>query len=198
MAQRITFGELRRIDTSITLADVPEDYPDTPLQLDLFKCPNIYYRLQDNNGGKNPRAADPGTRWGRSNLTSDCMGGYAWGSGFDRYQPKRFTYQYGGWINTNSMYNDAVGKQECFEALERPEPGCGLVFKTQGDIMGHVAGVIEVPAEWQADRVECWEALILADIAGKRPLGANRIRPNGGRAWFGKDHVAFVRSKMVA
>ena len=57
-------------------------------------CPTIYYRLADHNGGSDPTAPDPASRWqteaGTWAVTCDCAGGAAWCAGFDRYQPERF------------------------------------------------------------------------------------------------------------
>src|SRR5262245_18528465 len=49
------------------------------------QCPTIYYRLKDHNGGKDPTAPDCATRWknsptGTTFVTSDCIGGAAWGA----------------------------------------------------------------------------------------------------------------------
>jgi hypothetical protein len=113
-------------------------------------CATGYYRLKDHNGGKDPTAPDPFTRW-QGNITSDCMGGAAWCGGFDRYQPARLPL-YDGWINTDSM-------------------------------------VMDVPAEWDRTRRECWEAIGVVDIAARKGRANRRTT---GRGWFGAGAVFAV------
>lgn len=152
-------------------------------------CPTIYYRLKDHNGGTDPTATDPATRWqsvsGRTNVTSDCVGGAAWCSGFDRYQPMRFGHIYSGWINTNSMLLDARGPGRCFAELDRPEPGALIVCAsgTRGHRVGHVGVVVGYElADWDPADVACWQAVQVVDIAGRRGRANRRTT---GRGWWG-------------
>lgn len=165
-------------------------------------CVTGYYLLKDHNGGKDPTAPDPFDRWSKRgsrhvNITADCIGGAAWCGGFDRYQPVRFAHLYGGWINTDSMLMDARGPAKCFVDLGRPEPGCFVVCRsgTPGHAIGHIGTVVSVPAEWDPQVRECWDALGVVDVAstgaGKR---ANTLRT--GRGWFGTG-AGFVRSIMA-
>lgn len=170
------------------------------------ECPVIYYRLNGDrdglpayNGGKDPTAPDPADRWSKPgstfvNRTSDCMGGAAWCSGFDRLQEERFGHLYDGWINTNSMILDASGPRRCFVPLERPEPGCLVVCKSgsPGHKVGHVGVVVSVPAAWDPSSRACWEAISVVDVAA-RDGRANRRTT--GRGWFGTGAL-FVRSTM--
>ncbi len=103
-------------------------------------------------GGRSPSAPTPFTiRNGR--LGSDCIGFTLWCLGLDRYCPKVFPY-YEGWINTDSAIMDARGKKAMFEEIDRPELGSMVIFPSirnkDGKMtrMGHVAIVVEVPAEW--------------------------------------------------
>lgn len=161
-------------------------------------CPTIYYRLPDHNGGDDPTAPDPASRWvtdgGTNAVTSDCVGGAAWCAGFDRFQPKRFGF-YSGWINTNSMLLDARGPAKCFDDLRRPEPGTLIVCRSgsRGHKVGHVGVVVSVPAEWDARQLGCWQALGVVDIAGRS--GRANMRTTG-RGWWLTD-AGFLRSKMV-
>lgn len=105
-------------------------------------------------GGRSPSAPTPfTTRDGRTG--SDCVGFTCWCLGHDRYQPKSFTL-YSGWINTDSLMMDARGKQEWYEPIARPEPGDVVVFPSlrhDGHMtrMGHIALVVEVPADMPGD-----------------------------------------------
>ncbi len=160
------------------------------------KCPTFYYLLKDFNGGMDPTAPDPATRWRKPrthekpdpilNRTSDCIGGMAWCGGFDRYQPKRFDHIYGGWINTDSMTQDAGGPAQCFKRLERPEPGCFVVFKSGagGHKVGHIGGVVSVPAEYAPETREWWMELGVVDVAAR--IGRANARGNG-LTWYRKD-----------
>lgn len=161
-------------------------------------CPVASYMLREYNGGKDPQAPHPFARWrtddGLPMLTADCMGGAAWCSGFDRYQPRRFLHIYAGWINTDSMIQDALGPAKCFEALGRPSPGALIVCRSgsPGHRIGHVGVIVDVPAEWLASARECWDAIGVVDVAARRGRANRRTT---GRGWFGSGAV-FVRSLM--
>lgn len=163
-----------------------------------MSCPSGFYLLKDHNGGKDPTAPDPFSRWSKPgsqfvNVTADCIGGAAWCGGFDRFQEKRFAHIYGGWINTDSMRQDAEGPAKCFELLDRPLPGCFVVFKSGqgGHQVGHIGTVVDVPLEWDPNERECWKALGVVDVAA-RVGRANKRRD--GSAWFGIGK--FIQSVM--
>jgi hypothetical protein len=168
-------------------------------------CPTIYYRLPNHNGGKDPTAPDPATRWKSSvtatfvNVTSDCMGGAAWGAGFDRYQPVRFAHLFAGWINTDSMIADALGPMKCFRQLEHPEPGCFVVAASgSGDrreSIGHIGGVVSIPPWFKRASADAWRALGVVDIAFRgRTARANKRTTGAG--WAARD-AHFIVSRMV-
>lgn len=168
-----------------------------------FACQVLYYNLDDHNGGTDPTAPDPATRWRNPGGTTtfrtcDCMGAMAWAGGFDRYQPKRFAHSpYAGWINTNSMRIDAGSRSgSCFIRLERPERGCFVAYASGagGHKVGHIGGIVGVPAEWDASKRECWEALVVVDVAA-RGAGVRANKVTTGRGWFGCD-AWFMRSVM--
>lgn len=179
----------------------PIDALDPHIQRDGApeRCPSIYYRLHEHNGGKDPTAPDPADRWSIEghtfvNRTCDCVGGQAWAAGFDRYQPVRFAHLYDGWINTDSMIMDARGPQRCFAALDAPEPGCMVVCASgsRGHAIGHVGGVIEVPPDWDAGAAASWHQLRVVDVAA-RDGQANAVTTAIG--WF-DTHALFVRPVM--
>jgi hypothetical protein len=170
-----------------------------------LKICDIYYLLKDHNGGKDPTALDFADRWSAPdeiarevkakrealaaghtkwkrafvNRTADCIGGMAWCGGFDRYQPVRFAHIYGGWVNTDSMIQDARGPAKCFKLLSRPEPGCFVVFASGqgGHKVGHIGGVIDVPAEWDLTATTCWNAIGVVDMAARVGPGNRRGNP---------------------
>lgn len=155
-------------------------------------CPDIYYLLKDYNGGKNPTASDPATRWKKPfsnflNITCDCIGGMAWCGGFDRYQPIRFSHIYDGWINTDSMRQDAAGPAKCFRRLDKPEPGCFVVYDSAAVSykIGHIGGVIEVPGSYDPKERDWWKALKVVDVASRTPHPANAV--GTGLTWYNKD-----------
>jgi len=163
-------------------------------------CPTIYYRLADHNGGSDPTAPDPASRWqteaGTWAVTCDCAGGAAWCAGFDRYQPDRFGHLYSGWINTNSMILDCEDQRRCFEPVGRPLPGTMIVCKSgsPGHAVGHVGTVVSYGlAEWDPTVKECWDAIGVVDVAGRQGRANKRTT---GRGWRGTGAL-FVRSIMV-
>jgi hypothetical protein len=171
-------------------------------------CPTIFYRLKGYNGGKDPTASDPATRWrevGKQfiNVTSDCVGGVAWASGFDRYQPTRFAHIYEGWINTDSMRQDAKrvivpgSPRRCFERIDVPEPGCMIVFGSGagGHEVGHVGGVVAFNGvEWDPNERDCWKLISVVDVAGRK--GRANLQTTGV-GWYRTD-AWFLRSVMPA
>lgn len=164
------------------------------------KCPDIFYLLKDYNGGKDPRATDPADRWSKPgstfvNRTADCIGGQAWCGGWDRYQPARFAHIYGGWINTDSMRQDAGGPAKCFHRLDRPELGCYVVFASgsAGHQVGHIGGVVDVPAEYAPTEREWWKELGVVDVAAR--IGRANKRTTG-LTWF-NTNAWFVTPIMI-
>lgn len=196
------------------IALTPEQRVQRALYLASPECPTIYYRLEYPNGGTDPKAKDPAVRWSRPgstfvNVTCDCMGGAAWIGGFDRFQPTRFKHIYGGYINCDSMRFDAAGPAKCFERLDKPEPGCMVVFGSvdydgdgQRDRVGHVGTVVSVPADWNPKKADSWKAMRVVDVSASRKGRANAA--TSGLGWYGVDRrgVAkdswFLRSKMRA
>ncbi len=174
-------------------------------------CPTIYYRLTEHNGGTDPTAPDPASRWSEEDatgishprITCDCMGGAAWCGGFDRYQPVRMrpSIGYGGAFNTNSMILDItlslIGNEvRSFESLRRPEPGSMIVCKSgsPGHTVGHVGTVVGYQlAEWDPTQRACWEAIEVVDVAGRKGRANKRTT---GIGWRGTGAL-FVRSLMT-
>jgi hypothetical protein len=173
-------------------------------------CPDLYYLLQEHNGGKDPTAPDPADRWSKpgatfQNRTVDCSGGNAWMHGFDRYQPKRMATAvgYDGWWNTDSKIIDARrtvidGSQpRCFEDVERPEPGAIITCRSgsHGHRVGHEGCVIAVHClEWDAQSRECWDLVDVVDCAQRSPNKTNK--QTTARGWFGTGAM-FLRSVMT-
>jgi len=172
--------------------------PFDPTQL---TCPDLYYLLQDHNGGKDPRAPDPADRWSApgktfQNRTVDCSGGNAWMHGFDRYQPERFAHLYDGYINTDSKILDATGARRCFRPLPRPEPGCIITCMSgsPGHKVGHEGCVVAVHAlEWDPTVKACWGLVDVVDCAKRDPNPTNRMTTALG--WFGTQ-AYFLESVM--
>jgi hypothetical protein len=180
----------------------------------LADCAPIYYLLHDHNGGKDPTAPDPADHWSAPvehpepgavpfvNRTCDCIGGAAWCGGWDRYQPVRFAHLYDGWINTDSMIDDAIGPARCFSRMDRPTPGAYIVCKSGSlhHAIGHIGVVIGYKlAEWDPTDPACWAAIEVVNVAAYhdehgRPARANQR--STGRGWFGTNAL-FTRSIMV-
>lgn len=159
------------------------------------ECVTGYYRLEYPNGGTDPTASDPFARWSKPgssfiNITADCIAGALWCQGVDRKQPERFPI-WGGAINCDSLLMDARDQAACFRLLDRPEPGCMLVYDSvdydhdgDRDRVGHIMTITDVPAEWDPASLECWRAIKGADVAARRGR-ANMATT--GLGWFGLD-----------
>jgi hypothetical protein len=94
------------------------------------------------------------------------------------------------------MIEDARARApHCFLRLDRPEPGCFVVCASgsRGHRIGHIGGVVGVPAEWDESARECWDALDVVDVAAVGTSRANTRRT--GRGWFDTDAL-FVVSTM--
>lgn len=162
----------------------------------LPEAPEGYYRLTYPNGGTDPAAPDHFARWRKdgstfTNVTGDCVSLVAWASGFDRYQPVRGSHLQGGAINCDFMVRDALGPGRCFVRLQRPEPGCIVVYPSladqdgdgERDGAGHTGIVVEVPAEWDATERDCWYRLVVIDCASRGHHLADQYTT--GRTWWG-------------
>ncbi len=161
-------------------------------------------------GGRNPSAPTPFTvRDGI--LGSDCIGFVLWCLGLDRYQPKVFPY-YEGWINTDSAIMDAKGKRSVFELIDRPELGSMVIYPSlwkAGKMirMGHVAIVVEVPAEWPSklewsklaprERTALLKLVKVIDCAGSaaRRLLSRAVKQTTAAASWDKPDSVWVRFK---
>lgn len=140
---------------------------------------DIKYAL--GSGGRDPRAADPRTT-GKRGFGLDCTGAVCHAFGLDRYQPNMKAY--GGWCSSDGIYEDATGRQELWELLDRPVRGAALVlpsidFDSDGDRerIGHGAFVRSAPAAWTSSSkyadVEIWDC-----------AGSNSTRPGAvGDVW---------------
>lgn len=149
-----------------------------------------YMDASGRNGGSRPGADDCGTRWERSGktvATSDCVGYYCWLRGIDRYQPDRFAHIYAGWMNTDSIIQDATGPAKCWRVAPRPYPTCAVVYPSTFLAgvrlrMGHIAAVLSVPAEYAPQEPDWWARLRVAECHGPRMAGM-AIRTRDGSIW---------------
>lgn len=118
---------------------------------DFYSRPHAY-RLEDNNGGKNPYAEDPGDwSYGYRVKTSDCIGFITWAAGFDRFQKYHFP-EYGGWINTDSILEHAAAGHEkpWFKVIDAKDAKAGdflVVGSTRSAILrrripGHIKMIV--------------------------------------------------------
>lgn len=145
-------------------------------------------------GGRDPKVTDPQSevrRGGRTFRGLDCSGAACYILGFDRYQPE-FEPR-GGWVNTDGIIEDARGGRQLFEPVDYPEPGCLVVFPGvdldrdgKRDRIGHVAFVVEPPAEWDPSTPQ-FELLRIIDCA-----------PSNARISWSKGAVAEHRATYFA
>jgi hypothetical protein len=163
-----------------------------------LNCPDLYYMLRNHNGGKSPTAPDPADHWtdgGQTNRTVDCIGGMAWCGGWDRYQPVRFSHIYDGWINTDSMIQDARGPRKCFLPVDA-QLGAYVVCQSgsPGHKIGHIGGIVELPENFDVKKREDWIATKIVDCSYQGINRCNNVRNMGG--WFGTGAL-FVVPNMV-
>jgi len=70
----------------------------------------------------------------------DCSGFIASVLGRSRKPQLDFPY----WLSTDSIWNDCAGKQKLFKQIDKPIPGCIVVYPDYNGRQGHVAIVSEV------------------------------------------------------
>ena len=166
---------------------------------------HIVYKLGA--GGRNPDNLSPAT-FKDGVLACDCSGFVAWCWGFDRYQdnhvgknqwdgksnarPGLFGYfpYYGGWINTDSMLEDAFDSNiDWFSHLNYPIPGCIVAYGSTGEDnnkrIGHEGLVISTPEYFDKNNKEHWKKLVIIDCRSAKPAIAIR----DGLTWFGNDRA---------
>lgn len=190
----------------VVLPATLDDVADRALQLGSPAFVDGYYLLSEHNGGKDPAAADPFDRWSKPgstfvNRTSDCIGGSSWCGKFDRFQPVRFAHLFGGWINTDSMIEDATGPAKCFVALKAPVRGCFVVAKTGAPGFakcGHIITAHTIcDGTFDIDDRTCWERTLGCDVAA-RGAGVRANTTHDVTWWYEGRHagVYFVQSIM--
>lgn len=108
----------------------------------------IMYHLEYPNGGTDPEAANPEDY---DTKGCDCIGFACWCGGFDRFQPGKFPL-YDGYINTDSMIEEATSTGKWFTANTWPTPGCFIVGHTYRNKLlqrriGHIGVVVDC-SEW--------------------------------------------------
>lgn len=148
----------------------------------IMKLANTCYRLKYPNGGVDPRSLHPAADYNSPELkrtikTLDCSGWVAWVCGYSRLQNGKGKFPAfpdtpgisGGYINTNSMIEEALGFNRrqglepyvggrWFSVLTHPVPGCIVVFHGRNDrypknpSVGHAGIVSAVPAEQYEDK----------------------------------------------
>lgn len=114
----------------------------------------IKYHLEYPNGGTDPTADDPEDY---DTKGCDCIGFACWCGGFDRFQPGKFP-MYDGYINTDSMIEEAMGPGKWFTASDRPSVGCFIVGHTYRNKLlqrriGHIGVVVDC-TEWNTKKLD--------------------------------------------
>lgn len=133
-------------------------------QSDIVKRANlalnwaIKYHLEYPNGGTDPEAPDCSALLDKQKV-ADCVGFAAWCAGFDRLNPKFPLYD--GYINTDSMIEEATTRGNWFNVHDDPAEGDFIVAASYRPkltpwrrIIGHI-GVITQVAGDHLDVVHC-------------------------------------------
>jgi hypothetical protein len=95
----------------------------------------------------------------------DCSGYVCWALGIARRVDPDVFPGSGGWINTDSIWADAMGPGTKFERLSAARPGALLVYPKDGspDPYGHIGIVMEADASGHATLVaHCSAANVMA------------------------------------
>lgn len=174
------------------------------------RCLDLFYLLQEHNGGQDPTAPDPAVRWCKPsstfvNRTVDCSGANAWVDGVDRYQPRRMAAAvgYDGWFNTDSKIIDARrvvtprSGRRCYEDAGRPYSGATIVCASgsPGHDKGHEGRVTGYRGDhWDPRDRACWDMIDVVDCAERSPARTNARTT--GRGWFGTGAM-FLRCVMA-
>jgi hypothetical protein len=139
----------------------------------------IEYRLGA--GGRRPNDPSPADDQGRC----DCSGFACWTLRMDRLQ------RVDGkdvWLSTGGMVADATGPRRWFEVIDRPEPGCLVVYRANplvARVTGHVAVVVSARvAEWNPKDPACWKAVQIIHCHGPKGIVPAVTRSDASR--FGK------------
>lgn len=160
------------------------------------KWPGTYairYHLEYPNGGTDPTASapqDPQTGG------CDCIGFAAWCAGFDRLQPKKFPY-YDGYINTDSMVEEATRRGKWFTVLDKPEAGCFVVAPSfrrllpyPKRVIGHIGVVVD--ASEYATKGLAGLGVVHCSSGNQKRYG-HAVWKTSGTVWAGYPKVYFIR-----
>ncbi len=173
------------------------------------------YRLRWPNGGSDPSAPRPCVKAKPDDLYygMDCMGFVAWCSGFPRKpmagQIPLFTDTpsvRGGWINTDSMYEEAEGFErypggEWFDIQFTPEEGDIVVYHSRSarflnnPKVGHTGIVSYVPPVFSAWYDNWFKDIkvIHCSLGNNRKFGPGKaVQETSGLPWKNKNSL-FLR-----
>lgn len=157
------------------------------------------------NGGTNPDASDPASRW-RTVLrtlraTCDCSGLQAWCLGFDRRQEDFAP----GWdfFNTVSMIAEAQTRAAWFEIIPAPETACLVVYPSidydddgDRDRVGHTGMVVGMVGadgkplreiKWDPARPAFDRLRVVHCSAGNDRVLDRAIAETDGGAWANRE-----------
>lgn len=171
----------------------------------------VHYHLEYPNGGTDPSADHP-----QDTATGgcDCIGFCAWAKGFDRFQPgkrKRWSDTlkkwgiarkfplYDGYINTDSMIDEARKYGKWFTILSEPEDGCFIVGHSQFNLLrkrkiGHI-GVVVDASEWATKKLAGLKVVHCSPSNVNKPGNKNgsAVWKTDGTLWGGYKDYVFVK-----
>ncbi len=162
------------------------------------------------NGGSDPLAPRPCVKVLPTDeyYVCDCVGAVAWFSGFPRRPlssivglpifPDTPSIR-GGWINTDSMYEEAERDHTWFQVLPQPELGCIVVYHSRSDRfpknpkVGHTGIVSFVPEDLDPKTLFSNIKVIHCSSSNNRIFGKGAaVMETSGNAFKNKDAL-FLR-----
>lgn len=128
---------------------MPQEYNETKLKNRVVRAlsavnKSTVYKM--GRGGFNPQSALPHD----FNKRCDCSGFVAWCiyMGRDLVSTGKARFLGFGWIETSLMYRDAMHKHMLFTRIEKPVPGCIVVYPDRRSLLskksGHTGVVVNV------------------------------------------------------
>lgn len=107
-------------------------------------------------------------RWIRR-FVLDCSGFIAWVCEMrrDQINAKKKWSKLLPWIETTMVHKDATGPQHVFVKIDKPVPGCLVVYGDTGKSQGHI-GIVSAVGAWNPNRIVPLKSITVIDCSSGR------------------------------